>query len=110
MVRANCFSNTRIAALISLVDYYTFPKEGALFLKTNDGRTEAERKADLFEGRTDISDEKTPCVSVWENGTAKRRLPQDIFRGDMDAWWTCEEEGQSRSFVGQRRLRLKIDK
>jgi hypothetical protein len=82
MVRPNQFSNTRIAALISLVDYYTFPKE----------------------------QEKTPCVTVWENVTAKRRLPQDIFRGEMDAWWTCDEEGQSRSFVGQKRLALKIDK
>ncbi len=110
MVRQNQFLNTRIAALISLVDYYTFPKEAVRYLKTEDGRTEAERKADMYEGRANISEEKTPCVTVWENGTAKRRLPQDIFRGEMDAWWTCDEEGQSRSFVGQRRLLLKIDK
>ena len=110
MVRSNCFRNTRIAALISLVDYNTFPKEAVRYLKTDDGRTEAERNADLYEGRINISEEKTPCVTVWENGTAKHRLPQDIFRGDMDAWWTCDEEGQSRSFIGQRRLALKIDK
>jgi hypothetical protein len=110
MVRPNQFLNTRIAALISLVDYNTFPKEAVQYLKTDDGRTEDERQADLWEGRTNITQDLTPCITVWENGTAKRRLPQDIFRGDMDAWWTCDEEGQSRSFVGQRRLALKIDK
>jgi len=110
MVRPNCFCNTRIAALVSLVEYNTFPKEAVLYLKTGDGRTEAERKADLYEGRINISQDLTPCVTVWENGTAKRRLPQDIFRGDMDAWWTCDAEGQARSFVGQRRLALKIDR
>jgi hypothetical protein len=85
-------------------------KEAVLYLNTNDGRTEAERKADLYEGRININQDLTPCVTVWENGTAKRRLPQDIFRGAMDAWWTCDEEGQSRSFVGQKRIDLKIDK
>jgi hypothetical protein len=110
MVRSNRFSNTRISALISLVDYYTFAKEAVLYLKTDDGRTEAERKADLYEGRVCISEERTPCVTVWENGTAKRRLPQDMFRADMDAWWTCDKDGQSRTFVGQKRLALKIDR
>ncbi|MGO9340246.1 MAG: hypothetical protein ACLPY1_22350 [Terracidiphilus sp.] len=110
MVRSHSVQNTRIAALISLVDYYTFPKEAVLYLKTDDGRSEAERRADLYEGRTSIGEEKTPCVTVWENSTAKRRLPQDIFRGEMDAWWTCDQEGQARSFVGKKRLALKIDK
>jgi len=110
MVKPDRFLNTRIAALISLVDYYTFSKEAVLYLKTDDGRTESERKTDLYEGRTNISEEKTPCVTVWENGTAKRRLPQDLFRGEMDAWWTCDDGVQTLSYIGQRRLALKIDK
>ncbi len=110
MVRPTRFQNTRIAALISLVNYNTFPKEAVAYLKMDHGRTEEERRIDLFEGRTNISEALTPCVTVWENGTARRRLPQDLFRGEMDAWWTCEEDRQERSFVGARRLALNIDR
>lgn len=107
MARPNCFQHTRIAALISLINYNTSSKEGLRYIMTDDGRTKEDRWADILNGTVKFNE--TPCVTVWENGTAKRRLPQDIFRGDMDAWWTCDNGVQTRSFVGQKRLTLKID-
>jgi len=110
MVRPTRFQNTRIAALISLVSYSTFAKEALLYLRTDDGRDPEERWSDALSGLAAISQEPTLCVTVWENGTAKRKLPQDLFRGPMDAWWTCDEDRQGPSFIGERRLALGIDK
>jgi hypothetical protein len=110
MVRPSRFQNTRIAALISLVSYHTYTKEALAYINTDDGRTEAERWDDAWSGRAGISHEPTLCCTVWENGTAKRRLPQDLFRGPMDAWWTCDEDHRGPSFIGERRLALGIDK
>jgi len=110
MVRQTRNQNTRIAALISLIRYHTFPKEAVAYIDTDDGRSREEREDDVFEGRAGISEEPTLCCTVWENGTAKRRLPQDLFRGPMDAWWACDEDRQGPSFIGERRLALGIDK
>lgn len=110
MVHSSGHRNTRLSALISLVRYNTFPKEAVLYARTDDGRSEEERWDDALSGRAGIKQEPTLCVTVWENGTAKRRLPQDLFRGPMDAWWTCDEDQQGPSFIGERRLALGIDK
>lgn len=110
MVRPTRFQNTRIAALISLVSYSTFAKEALLYQRTDDGRSEEERWNDVLSGRAGISQDPSLCATVWENGTAKRQLPQDLFRGPMDAWWTCDEDRQSPSFIGERRSALGIDK
>jgi hypothetical protein len=61
-------------------------------------------------GLAGISQDPTPCVTVWENGTAKRRLPQDLFRGPMDAWWTADNGFQELTFIGAKRQALKIDR
>ena len=110
MVQPKRYQNTRIAALISLVSYNTFPKEALRYINTDDGRSPEERESDALSGRAGISQEPTLCVTVWENATAKRRLPQDLFRGPMDAWWTCDEDQQGPSFIGERRRALGIDK
>ena len=108
MVRTGRFVRTRIAALVSLVNYSTFAKEALLYMRTDDGRTPEERWDDALSGRAGISYEPTPCVTVFENGTAKRRLPQDLFRGPMDAWWGIDEREQCLTFQGHRRLALGI--
>jgi hypothetical protein len=110
MVHPSRFQNTRIAALISLVRYPTFAKEALLYLHTEDGRSEEERWNDALSGSAGISQDATLCVTVWENGTAKRKLPQDMFRSPMDAWWTRDEDRQGPSFIGERRSALGIDK
>lgn len=104
------FQNTRIAAILSLVSYSTFAKEAYRFLRTDDGRSQQERWDDIFSGRSGICEDSTLCVTVWENATAKRRLPQDLFRGPMDEWWTFDGNEQRPSFVGQKRLALGLDK
>jgi hypothetical protein len=109
MVRRGGVRNSRIAALVSLHNYHTYAKEGCLYARTDDGRTEAERWEDVYQNRAGLNAEPTPCVTVWENGTARRRLPQDIFRGAMDAWWTAQDGLQQLSYIGQKRLALKID-
>jgi hypothetical protein len=101
--------NTRIAAIISLHEFDTFPREANLYAERDDGRTKAERWSDVWGNRAGLRTEPTPCVTVWENGAAKRKLPRDIFRGEMDAWWTFENGSQQRSYIGQRRLALGID-
>jgi len=110
MVRSGQFRNTQIAALISLVSYSTFAKEALLYLQTDDGRSREERWDDALSGAAGVSQDPTLCVTVWENGTAKRRLPQDLFRGPMDAWWTYDGDQQGPSYIGARRLALGIDK
>ncbi len=110
MVRSGGSRNTRIAALISLVRHDTLPEEALRYLNTDDGRSREERWEDIWSDPAGISQEPTLCVRVWENGTAKRRLPQDLFRGPMDAWWTCDEDRQWQSFIGERLLALGIDK
>jgi hypothetical protein len=42
-----------------------------------------------------------------ENATQIVGLLQSIYAG---AWWACDDEVQTRSFAGQRRLALKIGK
>lgn len=109
-VRPTQHRNTRIAALISLVWFNTFNIEAFRYINTDDGRSPGERWDDAFSGRAGISQEDTLCVSVWENGTAKHRLPQNLFGGPMDAWWTLDEGSQGSTFIGKRRVALDIDK
>lgn len=110
MVRRSGFMNTRIAALISLLNYDTFQKEAVQYVKAEDGRSPAERWSDVAEGRAGIKAEPTPCVIVWENAVSDRRLPRELFRGEMDAWWTIEGGFQELSFAGEKRKRLSIDR
>jgi hypothetical protein len=110
MVRKGAFLRTRIAALISLSNYSTYAKEALLYLRTDDGRSPEERWDDAMNGLAGINQDPTPCVTVWENGTAKRRLPQDLFRGPMDAWWTADNGFQELTFIGAKRQALKIDR
>lgn len=110
MVSKHGTRNTRIAAVVSLMDYYVAAKEGAFYLKNDDGRSREERWDDLRSGSVELNDSNVPCVTVWENGTTIRRLPRDMFRGDMDAWWTADNGEQSLSFIGDRRRRLGVDR
>ena len=110
MVRRTRYQNTRIAALISLVKYNTFTKEALRYIRTDDGRSPEARWEDAFSGRAGINPEPTLCCTVWENGAARLKLPQDLFRGPMDAWWTCDDDQQGLSFIGGKRAALGIDK
>jgi hypothetical protein len=49
-------------------------------------------------------------VTVWENAVASKKLPSNLFRGDMDGWWETDGNGeQSLTFIGDRRRALGVD-
>ena len=79
---------------------------------TDDGRTRGERLADIVHGDIEMPEEDATAlgVTVWENAVASKKLPSDLFRGDMDAWWETDGMGnQNLTFVGERRRLLGVD-
>src|SRR5260370_22051290 len=79
---------------------------------TDDGRARGDRLADVLRCDIDMLDENAIAlgVTVWESAVALRKLPSDLFRGDMDAWWETDGNGgQSLTFVGDRRRALGVD-
>jgi hypothetical protein len=82
------------------------------YLNTDDGRLRNERYAELLRGEIDLPDENEQALGVtdWENAVATRKLPTDMFRGEMDAWWEADGRGeQSLNFIGERRRALGVD-
>ena len=47
---------------------------------------------------------------MWENAVASKKLPPNLFRGEMDAWYEFSENHQSLAFVGERHRSLDLDK
>ena len=86
--------NTRIAALVTLHKY------DVQHLRRLKHARKAGGYADITNGVVDFPPEVRPGVTVWENAYADKRLPQDIFRGPLDQWWTVESDGQQRSYIG----------
>lgn len=104
--------NTRIVALITIQQYGMWRLEMRKYLDRDDGRTRKERFEDIRAGRVDLpdADEQVLGVTVWENGVAEKKLPTDMFRGEMDARWECDGKGnQELTFIGERRRVLGID-
>lgn len=86
--------NTRIAALVTLHRYDVQHLRRLKHARKPGGY------AEIMNGEIDFPVESRPGVTVWENAYADRRLPQDIFRGPLDQWWTLESDGQQRSYIG----------
>ena len=49
------------------------------------------------------------AVTVWQNAVAPRKLPSDLFKGEMDAWYECSDGRQMLTFTGERRRSLGVD-
>lgn len=94
--------NTRISALLTLHNYHVHSLALQRFIRTDDGRTRAERVRDAFDGTVPFPEEYRLGVTVCENAFASQTLPRDLFKGEMDDWWTIEGEFQTRSYVGSR--------
>ena len=47
---------------------------------------------------------------VWENAVALKKLPNDLFRGEMDAWCEVTDGRQRPTFIGALRRELQVDK
>lgn len=112
MVRTTRVQNTRIAALITVQRYALWHLTMRKHANTDDGRTRGDRLADILRGDIEMPDENAIAlgVTVWESAVALRKLPSDLFRGDMDAWWETDGNGgQSLTFIGDRRRALGVD-
>jgi hypothetical protein len=100
--------NTRISALVALHNYnvtYSLMKK---YINEDDGRTERERRADVINRVVTFPEEQQVGVTIWENGLAVTPFPRDLFRGEMDEWWTLEGEYQTSTFVGSKLRSLGI--
>ncbi len=112
MVRKNRLQNTRITALISVHEFAVWNLAMRKYMNTDDGRSRRERADDIHNGLAGLPDDaeaKEAGVTVWENATAAKTLPRDLFRGEMDARWECSEGSQELTFVGSRRRALGVD-
>lgn len=112
MVRATRVQNTRIAAIVTVQRYAIWHLAMRKHVNTDDGRTRGERLADIMRGDIEMPEEDATAlgVTIWENAVASRRLPGDLFRGEMDAWWETDGAGtQSLTFIGERRRLLGAD-
>ena len=112
MVRTTRVQNTRIAALVTIQQYRLWDLAMRKHLNTEDGRTRANRRDDILHGDIEMPDGDAMAlgVTVWENGLAEKKLPNDLFRGGMDAWWEADGTGgQSLTFIGEKRRALGVD-
>jgi hypothetical protein len=111
MIRPSRLQNTRIAALISIQEFKVWHLAMRKYMNTDDGRTRAERASELTRGDMDLGDYEAVELgaTVWQNAVAARKLPDDMFRGEMDAWWEVSEGGQCLTFVGEHRRALGVD-
>ncbi|MFP5205897.1 MAG: hypothetical protein ACLGSH_11120 [Acidobacteriota bacterium] len=112
MVRPSRLQNTRIAALISIQEFSIWHLAMRKYINTDDGRTRAERGRDVFEGTAGLPDDmeaKESGITVWENAAASKKLPSDLFNGQMDAWYEFSYGYQTLTFVGERRRSLGVD-
>jgi hypothetical protein len=113
MVRPSRLQNTRIAALISIQEFAVWQLAMRKYVHTDDGRTRNERVQDIYDGIAGLPEDteaKETGVTVWENAAATKKLPSDLFRGEMDAWYEASSDGhQTLTFCGERRRALGVD-
>jgi len=112
MVRPSRIQNTRIAALISIQEFAVWHLSMRKYMHTDDGRTINERMQDIYDGVAGLpedSEAKETGVTVWENAAATKKLPTDLFRGEMDAWYEASGNQQILAFIGERRRALGAD-
>ncbi|MGI8772196.1 MAG: hypothetical protein ACR2JE_12260 [Acidobacteriaceae bacterium] len=102
MVGKTTIRNTRIAALLTLHNYDLATLRNNRYIRLDDGRERSERVSDLLEERVFHPDEHHTGITVWENALAANRLPRDLFKDEMDDWWSVDGGYQSHSFVGSK--------
>ena len=112
MIRKNEVQNTRIAALIVILDYHIWHAAMRKYMNTDDGRDRKERYIEIMQGEAELPDHdlRISGVTVWENAVASKKLPKTLFRGEMDAWWEVIDDFQIPTFIGARRKELELDK
>jgi hypothetical protein len=112
MIRPSRLQNTRIAALISVQEFAVWHLAMRKYIHTDDGRTKRERVQDIHDGVAGLPEDteaKETGVTVWENAVATKKLPGDLFKGKMDAWYEFLDGHQRLTFAGERRQSLGVD-
>ncbi len=112
MVRPSRLQNTRIAAIISIQEFAVWHLAMRKYIHSDDGRTKQERVQDTHNGTAGLPDNteaKEIGVTVWENAVASKKLPGDLFKGVMDAWYEISKDHQALAFAGERRRLLGVD-
>lgn len=112
MVRPSRLQSTRIAALISIQEFAVWHLAMRKYIHTDDGRAKRERAQHIYDGVAGLPDDieaKETGVTVWENAVATKKLPSDLFKGEMDAWHEFSDGHQTLTFVGGRRRSLGVD-
>jgi hypothetical protein len=114
MIRRSEVQNTRIAALITVTNHMLWHHAMRKYINTEDGRSRPERADDVMNPEAiglPPFEAAMPGVTVYENAVATRKLPKDLFRGEMDACWEVTPEGrQLPTFIGPLRRELQVDK
>jgi hypothetical protein len=113
MIRRTQVQNSRLAALITVIDQKLWHHAMRKYINTEDGRSRRERADDVMypeEIGLPAFEATAPSVTVWENAIATRKLPKDLFKGEMDAWWEVESGRQLPTFIGSQRRDLQVDK
>jgi hypothetical protein len=112
MIRSSRLQNTRIAALISIQEFAVWHLAMRKYIHTDDGRPVRERVQDIYDGVAGLPDDdeaKETGVTVWQNAVATKKLPDDLFRSQMDAWYEFSDGEQMLTFAGERRRSLGVD-
>jgi hypothetical protein len=113
MIRRTGSQNTRIAAIVTIVEHKIWHHAMRKYMNTDDGRSRDQRAWDITNRDIGLPDYEATMigVSVWENAVAPRKLPRDMFRGDMDVWWEVSPDGrQLPTYIGTKRRELEVDK
>jgi hypothetical protein len=112
MVRSSRIQNTRIAALISIQEFSVWHLAMRKYIHTDNGRSKHERAQDIYDGTAGLPEDteaKGIGITVWENAVASKKLPGNLFKSAMDAWYEVSEDHQVLAFTGDRRRSLGVD-
>jgi len=113
MIRRTGSQNTRIAAIVTIVEHRIWHHAMRKYINTDNGKSRDERAWDVTNRDVGLPDFEATMigVSVWENAVAPRKLPKDLFKGDMDVWWEVSPDGrQLPTYIGTKRRELEVDK
>ncbi len=112
MIRPSKSQNTRIAALISIQEFAVWCLAMRKYINTDNGRSKNERLEEIRNGNAALPEDteaREIGATIWENAVATKKLPQDLFKGPMDAWYEFSEGHQRLGFIGNRRRELGVD-
>jgi hypothetical protein len=114
MIRRSEVQNTRIAALITVIDHKLWYHAMRKYINTENGRSRQSARMTCEScslGTAHFRPRQCPESRYWENAVASRKLSKDLFRGKMDAGWERRKIGAKKpTFIDALRRKLQVDK